>query len=74
MWGADPSDSAVLKGRPLDVNAHPLPSSKQSTGLTFNYKINMDFLINTQSVCVYRNGALHLHSQSLGLSFVKVYI
>lgn len=53
-----PSNSAALKRRPLYANAHQLPSSEQSTGLTFNYKINMDFLINTWSVSVYRNGAL----------------
>lgn len=39
----------------IHVNSHRLPSSKQSTGLTFNYKINMDFLINNQSICVYKN-------------------
>lgn len=54
-----PPNSAVLK-RPLYANPHELPSSKQSTGVTFNYKINMDFLINTPSVCVYRNGALRV--------------
>lgn len=71
-----PPDSAVLKVRPLYVNAHELPSSKQSTGLTFNYKINMDFLINTHSVCVYRNGALKspLTLTELRPFFLKVYI
>lgn len=54
-----PPNSAVLK-RPLYANSQELPSSKQSTGVTFNYKINMDFLINTPSVCVYRNGALRV--------------
>lgn len=37
----------------------------------------MDFLINNQSICVYKNGALqasiHIH-RVLGLSFVIVYI
>lgn len=40
---------------------------KSSTGLTFNYKINMDFLINNKKIFVwfYKNGysqvSIHIH-------------
>lgn len=41
---------------------------KSSTGLTFNYKINMDFLINNKKKFVdYKNGyfpSFHSHSHS----------
>lgn len=51
---------------------------KSSTGLTFNYKINMDFLINNKKIFVdYKNGyfqvSIHIHIV-LSLSFVTVYI
>lgn len=65
-----PPNSAVLK-RPLYANSQELPSSKQSTGVTFNYKINMDFLINTPSVCVYRNGALRVSTALTELDFLQ---
>lgn len=51
---------------------------KSSTGLTFNYKINMDFLINNKKIFViYKNGyfqvSIHIHIL-VSLSFVTVYI
>lgn len=51
---------------------------ESSTGLTFNYKINMDFLINSKKFfVVYKNGysqvSIHIHIV-LSLSFVTVYI
>lgn len=51
---------------------------KSSTGLTFNYKINMDFLINNKKIfVVYKNGyfqvSIHIHIL-VSLSFVTVYI
>lgn len=50
---------------------------KSSTGLTFNYKINMGFLISNKKFVVYKNEyfpvSIHIHIV-LSLSFVTVYI
>lgn len=50
---------------------------KSSTGLTFNYKINMDFLINNKKFCVvYKNGLFprfRSHSHSFQPFFLALF-